>query len=102
MSFLSNQSFVSKTPLLSVGLLELANIHQLMRMWREGTAAGQSLGGWILVNIALWLWLNFYLVKTPDEKFAIWGTALGIVMNTMVILTVLYFRLPRAPWFLIG
>lgn len=73
-------------------LLEGANIGQLRRMWVEQTAEGQSLTAWLLVSAALWLWLNFYRVITPDQKFAIRCTAFGIVMNALVILTVLYFR----------
>ena len=94
---MSNPQLVSKTPLLAVALLEIANVNQLLRMWSEGTAAGQSLLGWVTVHLALWLWWNFYRVLTPNESFAYWGTALGIVMNGMVILTVLYFRFLEGP-----
>jgi uncharacterized protein with PQ loop repeat len=83
---------VDKTPLISVALLEAANIQQLIRMWTERTAAGQSLTAWVTVNIALWLWLNFYLTFNRQNKFAIWGTALGILMNALVCLSVLFFR----------
>lgn len=83
---------VEKTPLLSVFLLELANVQQLWRMWTEWTSAGQSVWGWLCVNIALCLWLNFYLVFNRDNKFAIYGTAFGIVMNAAVIVTVMLFR----------
>ena len=92
MSIFSDPKWVGRTPLVSVGLLELANIQQLFRMWTEWTAAGQSLWGWIFVQIALWLWLNFYRVLTPNEKFAIYGTALGVVMNSLVILSIIFFR----------
>lgn len=88
----NNPAVVSKTPLVAVGLLELANVSQLVRMWTEWTAAGQSLWGWLAVNMALWLWLNFYRVITPNEKPAIYGTALGVVMNSAVIFSVLFFR----------
>jgi uncharacterized protein with PQ loop repeat len=87
-----NPKFVEKTPLLAVFLLEMANVQQLFRMWHEKTAAGQSLSGWILVNLALWLWFNFYTLFNKQQKFAIYGTAFGIVMNSLVILTVIYFR----------
>ena len=80
------------TPIAAVGLLEIANLNQLYRMWTEWTAAGQSLWGWISVQLALWLWLNFYRVVTPKERFAFWGTSLGIGMNMAVILTVIFFR----------
>jgi uncharacterized protein with PQ loop repeat len=88
----NNPAIVSSTPLVAVGLLEWANLSQLFRMWTEWTAAGQSLLGWISVQLALWLWLNFYRVITPNEKKAIYGTAIGVVMNMAVILTVCYFR----------
>lgn len=83
---------VDKTPIVSVALLEAANCQQLFRMWTEHTAAGQSLTAWVSVNIACWLWLNFYLTFNRENKFAIWGTALGLVLNGFVILSVLYFQ----------
>lgn len=91
-SFRTNPRYVEKTPLITTLLLEFANVGQLWRMWTEWTAAGQSVWSWLSVNIALWLWLNFYLVFNADNKFAIWGTRIGILLNTSVILTVLWFR----------
>jgi uncharacterized protein with PQ loop repeat len=92
MKWYRNPVYVSKTPLIAVFLLEIANVQQLWRMWAEQTAAGQSIGGWLCVQLALWLWLNFYATFTPDQKFAIRGTQLGILMNASVIGTVLWFR----------
>lgn len=89
----TNPKVVDKTPLVAVGLLEAANIQQLYQMWVVShTAAGQSLTGWMTVNVALWLWTNFYLVFNRENKYAIAGTALGILMNSLVILTIVYFR----------
>lgn len=83
---------VDKTPIITTLLLEGANLQQLWRMWTEGTAAGQSITAWMSVNAALILWLNFYLVFNRDNKWAIRGTAFGILLNSLVILTVAYFR----------
>jgi hypothetical protein len=83
---------VDKTPIVSVFLLEAANVQQIFRMWSTWTAAGQSITAWLSVNLALWLWLNFYLVFNRENKFAIWGTAVGIGLNGLVILSVFYFR----------
>lgn len=91
-AFRKNPKLVDKTPLLAVALLELANVQQLIRMWTTWTAAGQSIGGWLCVQAALWLWLNFYLVFNRQNKFAIYGTAFGIVMNASVLTTVVLFR----------
>ena len=88
---------IQNVPIVSVALLELANLQQLIRMWSEWTAAGQSVGGWLSVNAALWLWLLFYLVFNREQKFAIWGTVVGIAMNSFVVLTVLFFRYVL-PW----
>lgn len=92
MRFWNNPSIVAKTPLLTTFLLEAANVSQLYRMWTEQSALGQSLWGWINVWFALVLWLNFYRVVTPDQRFAFWATAFGVCMNTMVCLTVIHFR----------
>jgi hypothetical protein len=92
MIFFSDPKIVSKTPLATVVLLEGANLGQLYRMWSTHTALGQSLTGWILVSIALILWLNFYRVCCPEQKWAFWATAFGIFMNALVILSVIWFR----------
>lgn len=87
-----NPKIVDKTPLLTTLLFESANVGQLWRMWTQSTAAGQSLWAWICVNIAMWLWLNFYLVFNRENKFAIWCTSFGILLNSFVVFTVFYFR----------
>ncbi len=88
----SNPALVAKTPLVTVVLLENANIQQLWRMWTQHTAAGQSLWGWLSVNLALLLWCNFYRVCCPDQRIAYWATVVGWALNTCVVLTVAYFR----------
>lgn len=92
MKYWNDPYLVSKTPIITTFLLEAANLQQLYRMWTTWTADGQSVTAWISVNIALILWLNFYRVITPNEKFAIWGTTVGIALNSIVIATVLFFR----------
>lgn len=92
MKFYRNPVIVNKTPIVTTALLEAANVSQIWRMWTEWTAAGQSLWGWMMVNLALILWLNFYLTFNRQQKYAIWGTAFGIAMNSTVILTVVFFR----------
>lgn len=91
-SLANDPALVGKTPLLTVMLLEGANIGQVVRMWTTRTAEGQSLTAWILVNLALLLWYNFYRVCTPEQTWAIRATALGIAMNSFVILSVVWFR----------
>lgn len=88
----AEHKWVLRTPVLTTLLLESANVQQLWRMWTEHTAAGQSLTAWVCVNIALLLWLNFYLVITPEAKWAIRGTAFGVCLNAAVILSVFYWR----------
>jgi len=88
----TRRKLVDKTPIVTTILLEAANLQQLWRMWTEGTAAGQSITAWVSVNIALLLWWNFYLVFNRDNKYAIWGTAVGVFLNSLVIATVAYFR----------
>ena len=84
---------MEKTPLLTTLLLEYANVGQLWRMWTHWTAAGQNLWSWMSVGVALWLWCNFYRLICPDQKFALRCTQLGVLMNALVCLTVLFFRL---------
>lgn len=90
---LSDQKWVLRTPIASVILLEAANLQQLYQMWVvDHSAEGQSVTAWLSVQVALWLWLNFYRVITPQARWAIRGTQLGLALNMSVILTVLYWR----------
>lgn len=91
-AFASDKRLVGKTPLLTTLLLEYANVGQLWRMWHEHSALGQNVWSWVAVNAALWLWLNFYRVITPDARIAQAATLLGILLNGAVIGTVLYFH----------
>jgi hypothetical protein len=94
MKCLGDPVWVARTPIISVCLLEAANVQQLFQMWAvDHSAKGQSLTAWLSVQVALWLWLNFYRVLTPHAVWAIRGTQLGIALNMVVCLSVLYWRL---------
>ena len=87
-----DERWVSRTPFVTSVLLEGGAVGQIVRMVREQTAAGQSLLSWIGVTFALVLWHNFYTVKTPGERPAIWTARLGIVLNAGICCTIVYFR----------
>jgi hypothetical protein len=89
---LSDKRIVSKTPILTTFLLEIANVLQLWEMWTTGTAEGQSTQGWICVNLALLLWYNFYRVMSPELVWAKRSTAVGIAINSIVILSTLILQ----------
>ena len=120
MKFWNDPEWVAKTPLVTVGLFESANVGQIVRMLTHHTAAGQSLVSWVSVNAALWAWANFYRVmdscgcthernhhdfNSDHEcfvcdcmryrgkfRFARWTLKVGICLNMIVIATVAYFR----------
>jgi len=92
MKFWNNPNIISKSPLVALICFEGANIGQIIRMLYEHAAQDQSLTSWIMVNIGLWIYYNFYRVCTPKEKFARFTAMAGIVINTMVISTVVYWR----------
>jgi len=89
---INDPRWVSKTPIATVFLLEAANVGQIIRMWTERSALGQSVWSWVSVNLALWLWWNFYRVITPKELWARRATAIGIALNSVVIASVVWFR----------
>lgn len=88
----SNKNVMRHTPIVTTLLLEGANVGQLIRMWTEHTAAGQSLWAWFSVGVALALWLCWYRLFVPEQKIAIYSCLSGILMNQAVIWTVIYFR----------
>lgn len=93
MKFLSNKDLVAKSPVLTTFLLEWANVSQLWQMWTQQTARGQSLLAWISVQVALWIWINYYRVLLPEHKFPRVATLVGCGLNLLVILSVCYFRM---------
>ena len=82
-SFWRDPKWVSRTPFHYFYTLKGGANGQIVRMVHERTAAGQSLTSWVGVTFALVLWHNFYTVKTPDERPAIWTARLGIVLKML-------------------
>jgi uncharacterized protein with PQ loop repeat len=85
--------FMKRAPIVATILLEYANVGQLIRMWTYKTAAGQSLTAWFAVFLALCCYNQFYRIVTPEQIWARRMSFVGILMNSAVCLTVLYFRL---------
>lgn len=79
-------------PIFATILIDLANIGHIQQMFREQSAAGQSLLSYVMILGALFMWEAFYRVRTPDEKAAIWSARIGIAFILMVMCTVIYFR----------
>lgn len=92
LGWINDPKVVGKCLLVTTFLLEGANIGQLHRMWTEHTAAGQSLWSWLSVGLALVIWCNYYRVICPQEKFAFRCTCVGVFINTLVWLSVVYWR----------
>lgn len=90
--FLSNPRWIKYTPAVSTVFIDGGAVGQIVQMIREQTAAGQNLWSWVSVTFMLCLWLNFYRVFTPDQKLAIWATALSIGLNSTIVATIVYFR----------
>ncbi len=93
MNFLNDPKIISKTPILSIGLMQISNLFQMYKIWSEKSADGQSLVGWILVEIALFIWLHFYYICCPKETTAIFSNYLAIIINFLVILSIIKFQI---------
>lgn len=92
MRWASDPRIIGKTPLVTTALFGWSNVAQLYQMWTLRTAAGQSLCGWVSVGLALWLFVNFYRVCCPKERFVYYCTIGECLINLAVIATVIYFR----------
>lgn len=90
--FWSDPSFVKHSPIFSGVVFEYANISQIIRMWTEHTAAGQSLTAWIAVFFGLALYSNFYRVFLPEQVIARVINGMGLLANLAVIVSVIWFR----------
>lgn len=89
---ITQRRWASRIPIITTMLLESANLSQIIRMVTERSARGQSILSWLLVVIALLLWSYYFRVITPKEKIALWSTYLGVVINSIVLGCVIYFR----------
>lgn len=89
---MGSRELVLKTPIVTALLIEGGAVQQIYRIWSEGSAAGQSLTGWIGVTIAVMLWLNFYKVITPEAKWAIRTTTLAVFLNATIVASIVYWR----------
>lgn len=92
MKFYNNPKLVTWTPLITSAILEWANLSQIWRMYCEGSSASQSLLGWVLVDIAMILWWNYYRVCTPDQRAALISIKLAILVNIIATAVVVYYR----------
>lgn len=79
-------------PIIATVLLDSANLGHILRMVQERSAEGQSAMAYVLIIAALFFWEAFYRIRTPNERVAIWTARFGILFNTLVLGTVLYFR----------
>lgn len=79
-------------PVAATVLIECASFGQIIRMFREGTSAGQSFTSYLLLIAALILWERYYALETPDQKPAVWTARASILVNVFVAAAVLYFR----------
>ena len=83
---------VSKTPLIATSIFMVADSSQIVRMFSEGSAKGQSLWGWLSIIIALSMYAIFFRVKTPNERLAFWCTVANVIVVSFIAITVVYFR----------
>ncbi len=86
----SDPRFLDRSPIITTFLLEWANVMQIWRMTHDHSALGQNAWSWLSVNVALWLWCNFYRAKFLTTALRM--TLLGVIINTIVVLTVSYYR----------
>ena len=97
MKFWNDPKIVAWSPVITTGLFETANAGQVVRMWAQHTSAGQSLSSWICVNIALFIWANYYRVITPEQRVVQTTIKIGITLNLFVIFSVVWFRYFAVP-----
>lgn len=88
----NNPVWVSRTPIATSLLLDGGAIGQIIRMWREKSALGQSLLSWMAVILALVLWANFYRVITPTQYWARLTILLSIALNVGIVASIVWWR----------
>ena len=89
--FWNDPAVVGKTPIVTVMLLEGANLGHIYKMWSQQSSLGQNSLSLLAVGVALVFWMNFYRVNCPGEKFAFWATFVGVMLNCSVTATALWF-----------
>lgn len=92
MSWFSNPKVVSKFPIASGLFFQASSIGHIYRIWTEHTAAGHNLWSWVCGCLGLVLFIRFYRVCCPSERFALLSTIGSIVINLLVILSIIWWR----------
>lgn len=88
----NDRVWVGRTPIVTSLLLDGGAVGQIVRMWREGSALGQSLLSWLAVILALVLWANFYRVITPAQYWARLTILLSIALNAGIVASIVWWR----------
>lgn len=87
-----NPKIVSKFPIIAGILFFINSTSQIIKIWTDHSSKDQSLTGWISLTIALFLFLIFYKVCCPKEKYAFWSTVIEILTNLFLIISVIIFK----------
>lgn len=83
---------IPRIPLVTSFIFATAYVSQVVRMWSERSALGQSVFGWVQVGVALVLFYIYYREMLPDQKLPRYCTVFEIVLVLGIIGTTIYFR----------
>lgn len=83
---------IPRIPLVTSFIFATAYIAQMVRMWTQRSALGQSVFGWIQVGIALVLFYIYYSEMLPNEKIPKYCTVFEIALVLGIIGTTILFR----------
>lgn len=78
--------------MIATGTFIFSDISQIVRMFTEQSAAGQSLWGWISITQALILYAVFFRIETPDKKLVFWCTMVNGFVVSLIAVTIVFFR----------
>lgn len=86
------KKLIPRIPLVTSFIFATAYVAQVVRMWTERSALGQSVFGWIQVGVALVLFYVYYREMLPDQKIPQYCTLFEIALVLGIIGTTITFR----------
>lgn len=79
-------------PVIAVIAFELSTLGHIFRMINEQSAIGQEPVSWILCVVGLIGWAIWYKLYIPDQRTPMYTAILGAFVNTIALITTLYFK----------
>lgn len=83
---------VNNLPYVATGMIEAGTLGHIYRMFIVRSSLGQNFWSWIILHIALWLWMIYYVNVLPHAKSAKIVTGISLFNTALIACVTWYFQ----------